>query len=247
MSPRIPRDLIKHLEWKPGMELPKEGKVGSTPKPPRATPQFREGFIYVPSLDLYFSKERMHTNSDWYNCHKLLQEQDLIMPVIPQWIEFLKYIRDSDDPENKRIYEDIVTVRNPWRAEWFDARFEQREDGLYLCSGHEYKGSDSEGKIILEARNSIKLENHLMADRGEHINNKPGIDLNSWLERYTDEGLPYADIPNGELYYWHPRNNAVARFNANSGRAWLICDGDPSYRYASLGVRAVAKNLGGSS
>ena len=246
MNPRIPRNLIRHLEWTPGTELPPSPKPGSPRRlPSTATP--KEGFIYVPSIDLYFSKEKMHTNSDWYNCHKLLQEQDLTMPLIPQWIEFLKYIRDSDDPEHKNIYEDIVTVRNPWRAEWLDAKFEKIGGDMHAYSGHEYKMTDKDGKIILGTRYNVKLENHLIADRGKHINNTPGIDINKWLERYTDVGLPYEDVESGELHYRYPREGSVAWFVANSDWAGLnCCFRYPSDSDASLGVRAVAKNFGGS-
>lgn len=33
------------------------------------------------------------------------------------------------------------------------------------------------------------------------------------------------------------KQDYVARFNADSGRAYLYCDGDAEYRYGSLGVR----------
>jgi hypothetical protein len=50
------------------------------------------------------------------------------------------------------------------------------------------------------------------------------------------------------IYFWFPREGCVARFGADSGRADLSCDRDPSDSYSSLGVYACAEgaqNSGG--
>ena len=51
------------------------------------------------------------------------------------------------------------------------------------------------------------------------------------------------------IYFWYPKNGAVAWFSAASDWALLVCNGDPGYSSSSLGVFACAegtvqKNLG---
>ena len=65
----------------------------------------------------------------------------------------------------------------------------------------------------------------------------PGISLNDWLEDCNYQGLPWKNVKEGSLSYLHPRNNAVARFDANSGRVGLSCDGGAAFSYSEFGVR----------
>ena len=83
---------------------------------------------------------------------------------------------------------------------------------------------------------SEKLEDCLMDDK------TPGINLGDWVsgKSVANQGLPSKKISKGDLYYWHPRDGQVARFIAFSDRAFLLCDGDPSYRNSVLGVFGVA-------
>ena len=84
--------------------------------------------------------------------------------------------------------------------------------------------------------NAEKLEDCLMQDK------KPGIDLEFYLNSPTKQGLPKSETPEGEFYFWYPRDNRVARFDANSGFAGLGCYDGSHYCDVSLGVRA-AKQL----
>lgn len=128
----------------------------------------------------------------------------------------------------QKIFEDITKVQSPWRAEWLDCFFEQRED--LFVKYHVFE----DGKVV---QKSEKLDkNTLMQDK------TPGISLEGWLENPTQEGLPPKKIKEGSLFYWAPVNNRVAGFGAYSGGAGLGCDGDPSVRGSDLGVRA-AKQL----
>ena len=72
-------------------------------------------------------------------------------------------------------------------------------------------------------------------------NKLPGIDLEHWINNHTKQGLPLENNPEGSLWYRAPMkdNNSVARFDADSGGAGLICDRDPTNSNASLGVRFV--------
>src|SRR3989344_5563573 len=79
-------------------------------------------FIYVPSLELYVAKEKTHFRKNWFESHKLLQEQGNRMLIIPEFIEFLKYLKSrSNNQEYQNIYKNITGGKNYWIAEWLDA------------------------------------------------------------------------------------------------------------------------------
>jgi len=196
-----------------------------------------EGFIYVPSVDLYFAKERSHLGKEWHDTHRELHKQNLRMPTIPEFVEVLKYLRADPTAENRRVYNKITKVGDPLRAEWLDANFYAKGDKLWVDYNHIV---DSNGNVV--AQESERLEGHLMQDK------PPGISLEHWLNNPTKQGLPQENSEQGDLWYKHPRARGVARFTANSEGTYLSCRGDPDYFDYELGVRAVrtrAQNLGG--
>ena len=69
----------------------------------------------------------------------------------------------------------------------------------------------------------------------------PGISFGSWLKTANNLGLPTQKTRDGDLYFWHPQNDAVARWVAYSDSAYLVCCGDPAVRNDSLGVRVARK------
>ncbi len=187
-----------------------------------------DGMIYVPSIDLHFSKKRIYEGEDWYDCHKLLQKEGTRMPIIPEFIEFLKHLKNNPNQENTEIYKDITEVRSPWRAEWLDADFKVKKRKLHINYNHVL---DSQGN--LQPQNSEKLEACLMENCYADILNP------------NKQGLPTEKSDNQEFYFWAPMkdNNSVARFVAISDGAYLNCDRGPTNSNASLGVRQVAKAL----
>jgi len=146
------------------------------------------------------------------------------MLTIPEFVNFLNYLRKNPSHENTQIYKDITQLTNPWRVEWLDAYFKKRK-GLYVLTGN---------KATTE-----KLETALMEDR------TPGISLDWWLKNPTLQGLPRSeDVVKGNLNYCYPRNGTVAGFVAYSNGIDLECDLDPSVTDTGpiFGVRA-AKQL----
>ncbi|MDO8528670.1 MAG: hypothetical protein Q7S06_02145 [Nanoarchaeota archaeon] len=169
--------------------------------------------VYVPSANLWVAKQRTLQEKNWFETQKELRKQGLSMQTPLKFVEFLKEIKNNH-PE---IYEDITGVREPWRAEWFDAFFEKRQDGLYMLTENKARTEKLDG-------------NTLMNDRR--------IDLESWVNNPTSQGLPRKDVREGNLYYWYPRADSVAWFYAGSDRANLNCGRNPHYWYSGLGVRA---------
>src|SRR3989344_9155995 len=182
-------------------------------------------FIYVPSINLYVAKERTHLGKNWKDCWTELQNQNYQMPKINEFREFLKHTKEN----YKEIYNEITEVKNPWRAEWLDANFKVENKGVYILTENESKKE--------------KLEECLMSDK------TPGIDLKDWIngKNITSQGLPNKNISSGSLYYYYPRsdNNSVARFYADSVRAYLDCNWYPSFTNSSLGVRSCKAGLAG--
>ena len=221
------------------MEKVLNGDKTPEPIPEQTVPQTNapdlKGYILVPSLGLYVAKERTLLNANWSDAQEGLKKQHLMMPTPYQFREFLKYLRDSKNPEHKKIFNDVVEVRNPWRGEWINAKFENDDKGkAYLVSENILVNGKYQSQKQL-------LSNYLDSDKA------PGISLDDWLNSSVAHGLPESKTPKGRLYYWAPVNGYVARFVAGSDWADLSCYGDAGDSDPSLGVRActegaVAKN-----
>ncbi len=188
--------------------------------------QDAEGFEYVPSIGLYFAKERTHLGENWDETHKALSQETLLipntgevplrMPKIPEFIESLNYFKEN----NQELYDEITQIRSHWKGNWLDAYFEQRDDGLYILTDNK--------------TNAEKLESCLMENCQADI-----------LNSANSQGLPTKKEPG--FYYWKPKNGRVAWFDAGSGGAYLGCDWGPSSWSSSLGVFAVAQTKDGDA
>jgi len=220
----------------------KEGERGNEEKETQGKAQGEahslDDFIYVPFVDLYFAKERTLFNYTWYDTHRELQAKGLKMPTIPEFVEFLKYLRANPTAENRSIYGEITEVRDPRRAEWFDANFYAKDDELWVAYNHIV---NPKGHVV--AQENEKLEGHLMQ------NKTTGISLEHWLNNPTKQGLPQENSEQGDLGYTHPRAGAarfvVAMFLVGPSRGILNCSRDPYLSSSNLGVFACAEKLGG--
>ena len=183
-----------------------------------------DGFIYVPSVDLYFQKKKQLHNNTWQGAWDRLKKQNLKMPTINEFRQFLIYLRQNPNAENSAIYNEITKVRDPWGSEWLDAYFEKQGNEFYILTQNKAK--------------SEKLENCLME------NKILGIDLDEWFNDATKQGLPKPDIKKGSLYYWSPTDKHVARFYADSDRVYLSCYGNPDHSNSALRVRGVLEGAG---
>ena len=220
------RNFYEDTMGKSKREFPKIELPNSNHPPRNPNPQSLDGFEYVPSLNLYVSKQKELHRKNWSDCQSILNERGDRMPTPLEFIEFLKHLRGKQDSDSREILNEIYEIRDPWRAEWLDGRFEV-QNGKKM-NYHEF---DNSGRIV---EKSVDLSGVLMQDK------IPGVDINSWLAN-NQYGLPQAGIKSGDLYYWKPRNGTVARFCAYSVGAGLYCGGVPSNRSDGLGVRAVRR------
>ena len=226
--------------------------VNIVPKtPPKTPPQPKEKNQKIPkekipkeikqneyilldeSTGLLISINKFYHNQNWNQMHELLQKEKNYMPNLNDIITLTNLLLENkaryadgskiSDSKQKEILNEMYEVRDPWKAEWLDAKFEQRSDGLYLLSNHIIQNSS------LKPTNEEKLEDTLMEDKK--------IDLKGWITNPNKYGLPKENTPNGDFYYQHPRDGRVARLYAGSDGAYLNCYWVPSGLVSGLGGR----------
>ena len=147
-----------------------------------STTQSTEGFIHVPELYLLFTEERILLDKTYKTTKNILKDQGMAIPTPFQFRAFVRHLRDS--PEYQELYEDITGVRKPRRANCINARFERREDGMYMVSKDALINGEYEDQ-------ELKLDNCLMESKF--------ISLDDWLDSTTPHGLPPANIQKGDL------------------------------------------------
>ena len=193
--------------------------------------------------DLLVAMERTHRGKNWEDSHRALSQENSFMLNIRQFADFLNLIRSKkaydgngiliDERKIDSILDLILTVRDPWRSEWLDAKFESKGGlmgvGKKMHIQYGY-GINSNGQLCFTSE--FPLDDYLSS------NKTPGIDTNDWLSNANKFGLPKSDVKDGNLYYWRPTDGSVAWFGANSVGAVLSCGRYASDAGSSLGVRA---------
>src|SRR3989338_7803701 len=176
----IPTDTIFGVKIEGAMKRFEEKERAEREKAGNSTQQI-DNFIYVPSIALYVAKKRTHLNEDWPQTNKSLNAEGLRMPIIQEFIEFLKYLKSSNNQEYLEIYKDITEVRDPWRAEWLDADFKVKDKKLYINYNH-----------VLDSNGNLIYKNSEVLDKATLMEDKtPGISLEDYLtNNNTKQGLP---------------------------------------------------------
>ena len=199
-----------------------------------------DGFIYVPSINLHLAKKKMFEGADWYDCHERLQKTEQRMPTIPEFIEFLKYLKanpngakDVSLKERNCILDEILAIRDPFRGEWFDAKFKKQSGGTNISYNHNFKLTFLGTRLV--PKNSEYLAEEVMTDQK--------INLESWLNNPTQFGLVRPNLPSGTMMYTAPKDDEhiVAAFIACSIENGLNCDLSEYDNNRYLGVRPVLK------
>src|SRR3989344_4543642 len=132
-------NLIKLAQRLGNEELPRESPR-SKPSPIVRTSEL-QGYVFVPSINLYVAKEKILHNKTWEQTQQELSNQNQKMLTIPQFVSFINYLRNGyqNRKEAESILDEILTVRSPWRSEWLDAYFEKRKDGFYVLTENKTK------------------------------------------------------------------------------------------------------------
>lgn len=196
-------------------------------------------FIYIPSANIYVAKEKTHFDKNWFECHEELQKNKERMLTLPEFIEFLKYLKSSNKAEFLNLYKNITDNKDPWKSEWIDADF-KTEDWVNVKYINYYHVLDSSGNLI--PKKSEILDNNTLNTfmQEEYF----PLDIENWVDsNHTSQGLPTKNVKKGRGAYWGPvpSNKSVASYSARSGANWtgFGCNDDPLAKDPGLGARAV--------
>ena len=217
-----------------GLDDIAEGLLNTSP-PNVETNDFapnKNGFIYVPSINLYVAKKRSLQGLNWSDTHKKILSEGLgRMPTPNETWDLIKYAKTNLNNSGLRtIYDDILktTPQNTWHGEWQNAKFSKDQGITYV---QRVISLDKRGELVYSNRE--KLDDCLMEDCWAEFNssNKQGL----LTRKHSSSSYAQGD----NIYFWFPREGGVARFVANSDGAVLDCFRYPSYSYSVLGVRLV--------
>jgi len=177
-------------------------------------------FIYVPSADISVVGHRLLLGMNYDQSQKEIvrtKEQGEKLSILTpyQFRGFLRYLRDSEIPEDQEVFRDITQLGLPSRANWLNARFEKRGSEMYMISENVLEKG---GYVTKEQR----LEDFL--EQNETFESS----LNNWINSNTPHGLPSLKGSKGRLCFWHPESGKAVGFWANLRTAYLHCLFPPS-------------------
>src|SRR3989338_2476478 len=99
---------------------------------------FYDGFVYIPTINRWFTEELSLNGKNWTDCHKELAKQKkafpnnsqrkLRMPYPFETWQLVLYAKEHlNDQRFRKIYDEILKTKpkNTWRGEWQNAKFIQ--------------------------------------------------------------------------------------------------------------------------
>ena len=185
--------------------------------------------------DLLVPTERTYIGKRWHQTNEALYLEGAYMITPRQFVDFINILRSGnvyngagmklDSKRVRFILDDILEKKDPYRAEWLDAKFSQSGRSTNVT----YHKIKSDGAI---EDVTVPLQECLMEDK------QSGISLEYWLRNATNQGLPPKNITNGSIGYRYPKDKAVALFWAGYMGADLRADWVPTLSHSWLGVRA---------
>ena len=192
-------------------------------------------YLFMPAHNLYIAKQKLHFGNDWYQSHEQLHKEDARMLTLREFIDFLIMLRlgNAQDglgnlvsgQEVQSIYDEITTVRDPWRSEWIDAYFTKQPNADTFNINYSHRTINGQ----LQPQKTEPLEQRLLKNCKVDI------------QGFNRQGMPTKK--GNDFNYWHPQDNRVAGFGADSGRAGFGCFVVPLFSVASLGVRAARAKI----
>ena len=223
------KELLLENESKPVTHMLQSEKINKERKN-----EFKnDDFIYVPKLDAYVEKKKKIFRLNWYESHYALNDLGMAMITIPEFIEFLKYLKEdynkiNSEDSNKILKDVFAGKKDNDNFEWLDASFSKNR-GSTIRYNHKCINS----KVI--PANIQKMKDYL----GKRISVED-IDFEEWLKNPTEFGLPKQTIKEGSLIYYAPKKRYVAAI----GKSWrenkfLSLRFNPRIRESYIGVRGI--------
>jgi len=217
----------------------------------------KSDYLKIPNSEKVISKFEIpgYNNLTWEEAHFKLQENGLYMPVVPLFMtHFMNVLNSynskgrnplfdaSGNPISKKETEDIylhliedhiaVYGKKAGAWTWLDASFKEENGVMKMLSEH--RTIVKNGNKILESQKIENLESCLTEDCFSDLKfNSQGL--------LTTKSSSQNYVQGKNIYFWYPRDMGVAGFCADSDRASLDCNWDPSVQGSGLGVFAVAQ------
>jgi len=207
----------------------------------------QQDYIRVPNTDTLISRAEQHKGLDWNNAHYNLADNGLFMPTPALFLPYFVNVRDATQgkitlytADNKPVPRD--EAEDLWKYlssghrggcwTWLDAQFQKlpasSDWGVEL--DHRVDNTGNEKKLI---GNSGFLEDCLREDCY--------VDLEFNLQGLPVRRSSTQSYKQGEnIHYYHPRDEKVVGFVADSVWVDLYCVRNPGNSYSALGVFACA-------
>ena len=206
-----------------------------------------EDYIRIPNTNVVIARQETNKGLKWEDTHYALADNGLFMPTPDLFMPYFIQVRDASQgkvklytADNKEIPRD--EIEDLWKYlssghrngcwTWLNAKFQK------LPQSNNW-GTELDCRV-----NFSGTEKKLTGSSGfleDCIREDCFVDLEFNKQGFPTKKSQDQKYKQGEnIYYWHPRNNAVAWFLADSGWADLNCSRSPGDSVASLGVFSCA-------
>ena len=206
----------------------------------------KSDYIVIPNTDILISREELYKGKTWNDAHYALQENGLFMPTPAIFMDYFLKVKEAEEGKISLNYSDgnplnKKEAKNLWKYlttnfdngcwTWLDSLFKKEKNKWYIYTDHKVVKKNNNKEL---AGNKNELEQCLREDAYVTLDfNKQGLPKTRSSNQNYQQG--------NNIYFYHPKENSVARFNAYLDRAGLNCVGDPSDSISVLGVFACAR------
>lgn len=204
-----------------------------------SSPEITSDWIYVPSIKMEFSTQITLQGKSWYEAHKTLLSEGLVMPTPRQTFELIFYLKKNLAVSDtyKQVYDSILrtTIAGSSHAEWQNAFFRPSEKGKKLMYIDRIVSFDSA---------SSEFEFNHSDDSGVCTDSLPEI---CDLANITPDGMGKSANYGGKyvqgetMFFTKPLAAHVMALQANSTYVGMTCSVDPIIEDESLGVRSARR------
>ena len=218
----------------------------------------KRNYIQVPQFGIAIATRETHLGKDMFSTLETLAGEKLKMPSQRQFMRHWFNVEEAAKGKRKLLYADGTTVEDDVSKDlwnymsstdrsrfggkpcwtWLNSLFKE-ENGKWFVEEDLKVLSDAKGKKYLKGTPTA-LDACIMKDGYVDLSFNPQNlpTSNSSAQKY-EQGK--------NLYFWHPRKDSVAWFDAGSAGAGLGCGRGPTDSGPSLGVFASQKISGGKS
>lgn len=186
-----------------------------------------------------------HNNKNYENTHFQLLREGIYMPTPRIFTTHFNNVIDAKNNKKTLLFADGTKVPKNLIEDMYGHQTGPRIDiyktgapGAWTWLNARFAAGNLETVVGIKGT-ELKLKTEKLK---RHYQKESYVELS-----FNSQGLPTSRYyeqeykPGKNIYYFPPQNGGVAGFDADSDRARLFCDWNPSVTYASLGVFACAE------